>query len=148
MDTSAEVVSAITNARLTGVSRTDPFDTDPVDVLISGGRIVDLAPAGALRLRGSVLDADGAHVMPGLWDHHVHVAQWSLLAERTPLLGAATAVDAAAIMGGAALLEDGTRVGSGFRDALWPDAPTLELLDRATGRCRRTSSTPTSTVCG
>ena len=36
-------------------------------------------------------------------------------------------------MASAAPLSDGRRVGSGFRDALWSDAPTLELLDSRTG---------------
>ena len=36
-------------------------------------------------------------------------------------------------MGAAAVLPDGRRIGNGFRDALWPDAPTLAVLDAATG---------------
>ncbi len=33
----------------------------------------------------------------------------------------------------APILPDGRRIGTGFRDALWPDAPTSTLLDAATG---------------
>ena len=44
-----------------------------------------------------------------------------------------TAADAARIMGRAPVLPDGRRIGNGFRDALWPDAPTLAVLDAATG---------------
>ena len=40
--------AVIARARLTGVDRLDPFGDDLVDVHLSGGRIVDLAPAGAL----------------------------------------------------------------------------------------------------
>jgi predicted amidohydrolase YtcJ len=36
-------------------------------------------------------------------------------------------------MASAEPLADGRRVGTGFRDALWPDAPSLEVLDAATG---------------
>ena len=36
-------------------------------------------------------------------------------------------------MGAARILPDGRRVGAGFRDAFWPDAPALSVLDAATG---------------
>jgi predicted amidohydrolase YtcJ len=80
-----------------------------------------------------VLDADGTWAVPGLWDNHVHTVQWALEAERLPLGSAESAAAAAAQMRGAAILSDGRRVGSGFRDALWPDRPSLALLDAATG---------------
>ncbi|MGV9193190.1 amidohydrolase [Microbacterium sp. MC2] len=129
-----DTVDVIAGARLTGVDRLDPFDDEPVDLHLAGGAIVDVAPAGALPRRGAVLDADGAWVVAGLWDHHVHTVQWALVAQRTALGGAATAQEAAAIMSTAPILADGRRVGTGFRDALWPDVPTLALLDAATGQ--------------
>lgn len=125
--------AVIANARLTGLDRLDPFGDDPVDVHLRGGVIADIAPAGALARRGPVVDAGGAWVVPGLWDHHVHTVQWALAAQREPLGGAVTAREAAALMGRARVLDDGRRVGSGFRDALWPDEPTLEMLDAVTG---------------
>ncbi|WP_422732866.1 amidohydrolase [Microbacterium limosum] len=133
-----EVVSAIRNARI--VSSGVPLpggDDEPHDVVIAGGRIADIAPAGALRLGGAVLDAAGRWLLPGLWDHHVHTVQWALAAQRVDLGGAATAAEAAAIMGAALVVrgvaDDGRRIGTGYRDALWPDRPDLELLDAATG---------------
>lgn len=123
----------IANARLTGADRLDPFGSDPVDVHLADGIVVDIAPAGALRRGGAVLDAEGGWIMPGLWDHHVHVVQWALAAQRAPLGEATTAAHAAAVMAEASLLPDGRRVGTGFRDALWPDVPTLAVLDAATG---------------
>ncbi|WP_214467228.1 amidohydrolase [Microbacterium flavescens] len=125
--------AVITGARLSGAERTDPFLDEPVDVHLADGFVVDIAPAGALPRRGAVLDAGGAWLIPGLWDHHVHVVQWALAAQREPLGGAASAAQAAAIIGAAAPLPDGRRVGTGFRDALWGDTPTLDLLDAATG---------------
>lgn len=104
-----------------------------VDIHLSGGRIADLAPSGALAPRGEVLEAEGAWAIPGLWDHHVHTVQWALSTQRISLLDAVTAREAAARMSEAPVLADGRRVGSGFRDALWPDAPSLALLDEATG---------------
>jgi predicted amidohydrolase YtcJ len=105
----------------------------PVDVFLTDGVIADIAPAGAMRPRGDVLDAEGAWLIPGLWDHHVHVLQWALVAQREPLGHAESAAHAARIMGRAAVAADGRRIGTGFRDALWPDPPTLEVLDAATG---------------
>src|SRR5690606_35434079 len=39
----------------------------------------------------------------------------------------------AARMSSAAPLSDGRRIGTGFRDALWQDDPSLQVLDAATG---------------
>jgi predicted amidohydrolase YtcJ len=125
--------SVIANARLSGPERTDPFGDEPVDVHLADGRIADIAPARALPRRGEVLDADGCRLVPGLWDHHVHVVQWSLVAQRQALGHAESAAHAARLMGEAPVLADGRRVGTGFRDAFWSDSPTLELLDAATG---------------
>lgn len=124
--------SVIADARLTGSERTDPFGAEPVDIHLADGIVTDIAPAGALPRRGAVLDAGGGWVIPGLWDHHVHVVQWALAAQREPLGAATSAAHAAAIMADAAMLPDGRRVGTGFRHALWPDDPTLEVLDAAT----------------
>ena len=106
---------------------------EPVDVHVRDGLIADIAPVGALRGAGEILDADGAWLIPGLWDNHVHAVQWALAAEREPLGAAASAAEAAARMAQVTPLADGRRIGAGFRDALWPDAPSLEVLDAATG---------------
>lgn len=133
MTARGDEIRAITNARVGGAGRELlPID-GPVDVFLEDGRILDIAPSGAVRAPGAVLDADGAWLIPGLWDHHVHVVQWALVGQREALGHASSAAHAAQIMGAAPVLADGRRVGTGFRDALWGDAPTLELLDAATG---------------
>lgn len=128
-----ERVDVIAGVRLTGAGRIDPFGAEPVDVHLRGGRIQDIAPAGALPRRGVVVDGTGGWLVPGLWDHHVHTVQWALVAQRTPLDDMRDAVQAASVMGRAPVLDDGRRVGTGFRDAFWPDAPSLALLDEHTG---------------
>jgi len=128
-----ETVDVLAGVRLTGADRLDPFGDEPVDLHLADGEIVDIAPAGALPRRGAVLEADGAWVVPGLWDHHVHTVQWALTAQRVPLGDVASAAEAAARMATAPVLDDGRRIGTGFRDALWPDAPSRALLDAATG---------------
>ena len=126
-------VRTIANAQVGGAGRQLLPTDGPVDVFLADGRIADIAPVGAVRPTGDVLDADGAWLIPGLWDHHVHVLQWALVAQREPLGSAESAAHAARMMGGAEIQADGRRVGTGFRDALWPDQPTLEMLDAATG---------------
>jgi predicted amidohydrolase YtcJ len=125
-------LGTIRNARLVGPSAALFPVPGPVDVILADGRVVDIAPAGALRPTGRTWDADGRWIVPGLWDHHVHMLQWALVAERVPLGDATTAAEAAARMG-AAPPRDGRRVGTGFRDAFWPDGPSLAMLDSATG---------------
>lgn len=128
-----ESPSVIADVRLTGAERTDPFVDDLVDVHLAEGFIVDIAPARALPRAGLVIDGGGGWLSPGLWDHHVHVVQWALAAQRVPLGAATSAAHAASIMASAPVLADGRRVGTGFRDAFWSDAPSLALLDEATG---------------
>ena len=126
-------VGTITSVRVAGAGRELlPID-GPMDVFLADGEIADIAPAGALRPRGEVLDAGGRWLIPGLWDHHVHVVQWALVAQRQALGHAESAAHAARIMGDAPILADGRRIGTGFRDALWADQPTLAVLDAATG---------------
>ncbi len=118
--------------RVAGPGRELLPTTEPVDLVIADGRIADIAPTGNLKPRGFVVEGDGGWVLPGLWDHHVHVLQWALAADRVPLGEVDSAAAAAAIMA-LAPESGGRRVGSGFRDGLWSDAPTLELLDTAAG---------------
>ncbi|WP_243074973.1 amidohydrolase [Microbacterium sp. SS28] len=127
-----ESVGTIAGVRIAGPGSELLPDDGPFDVHIADGATVDIAPAGALAPRGLVLDATGGTLIPGLWDHHVHVMQWSLVSQRAPLGHATSAAHAAALMAEAPVI-DGRRVGTGYRDAFWADAPTLPLLDAATG---------------
>ncbi|WP_413353527.1 amidohydrolase [Microbacterium sp. 1P06AB] len=128
-----EAISVVADVRLTGADRVDPFGDDPVDVHVRDGLIIDIAPAGALPARGVVVDGSGGWLVPGLWDHHVHTVQWALTAQRTPLGDVESAAEAASVMGRSPVLDDGRRVGTGFRDAFWADTPSLTLLDERTG---------------
>lgn len=127
-----ENVGFLRAVRVAGPGREFLPTSEPVDIVISDGRIADIAPTGNLRPTGAVLEGEGGWLLPGLWDHHVHVLQWALAADRVPLGEVASARDAATIMA-LAPESDGRRVGSGFRDGLWSDEPSLELLDATTG---------------
>jgi predicted amidohydrolase YtcJ len=104
------------------------------DVTLRGDRIAAVVPAGAAETDGESVDLDGRWLLPGLWDFHVHLTQWALTRSRVDLSTAASAAEAAALVEAAAKkggAGGGRLVGSGFRDGLWPDAPTRELLDEA-----------------
>ncbi|MFB3979368.1 amidohydrolase [Microbacterium proteolyticum] len=128
-----ETAAFVRAVRVSGPGREFlPTPGEPVDLVLADGRILDIAPTGNLRPRGVVVDGDGGWLVPGLWDHHVHVVQWALSVGRIPLGSATSAREAAAIMGAAPFV-DGLRIGVGFRDGLWADEPSLDLLDATTG---------------
>jgi predicted amidohydrolase YtcJ len=126
-------LGALARVRVAGPGAELLPDDGLYDIVLAEGRIADIAPTGALPLRGEVFDADGAFLIPGLWDHHVHVTQTALGARRVSLEGVASAAEAAARMAETPPSADGRRIGVGMRDAFWPDAPTLEMLDAVTG---------------
>lgn len=99
------------------------------DILVRNGRIARIAPPGTLS-GGEPVDLDGRFVGPGLWDEHVHFTQWVIRRRRVDL-SAATSAAATLDIVRATLAKspaDGF-TGFGFRDALWPDKPTLRELD-------------------
>ena len=132
-------------------------DVTDIEILTSAdgvstvGRIGYLGPgsAGASAIAGVAgrvdeLDLGGRFVIPGLWDNHVHFSQWAQTARRLDVSGAASALETAALVAeclgaratqatrGAGLTGE-TLVGFGFRDGLWPDVPSRELLDAHSG---------------
>jgi len=108
---------------------------DPVDIVIENGVVAGIAAAGG-PVTGESLDLDGRSVIPGLWDQHVHFRQWTAMQRRLDLSGATSAAHAIAIVRDAVAAASGAPVrieGSGFRDGLWPDVPTIAALDAAVG---------------
>ena len=126
-------ISMITDVRVSGPGRGGASDPEPSDVVISGGEVVDIAPRGALRPKGEVLDGRGGWLVPGLWDHHVHMSQWAHASRRVSIGHGTSAAETAGLIGAVPPASDGTRVGVGFRDGLWPDAPSRAALDATTG---------------
>ncbi|MEW1718849.1 amidohydrolase family protein [Streptomyces sp. NPDC093109] len=108
----------------------------PSDVLISAGRVTAIGPAGTVRHDGAAeVRLDGRWLRPALWDEHVHFTQWVIRRGRLDLSATASAAEVLALVrSGAAPTgsrDTGVTVGYGFRDALWPDAPSLASLDAA-----------------
>ncbi|MFF3436813.1 amidohydrolase family protein [Streptosporangium sp. NPDC002721] len=99
-------------------------------VLIVDGRVAEVAeePPSC----DESVDVAGGTLLPGLWDAHVHSAQWAQARRRidlSPARSAREAVDLVAFRPGAP--GAGFTVGYGFRDGLWPDTPHKSMLQAA-----------------
>ena len=99
---------------------------------------------GTIRRIGSIdpsmapvetIDLGERWLIPGLWDNHVHFSQWAQTARRLDVSTAISAAKAAILVAerAAAIPVGEVLIGFGFRDGLWPDAPSRELLDAAAG---------------
>lgn len=107
----------------------DPTGSELADVTVRGGVIVDVAPH--LAMRSGAIDANGAVMLPGLWDAHVHFSTHSLQAQCLQLPPDA-GLDEILQRVGIALTnraEGGLLVGFGFRAATWPQEPSAADLD-------------------
>src|SRR5690606_18892465 len=77
-----------------------------------------------------VVDADGAWVIPGLWDQHVHLAQWALVSTRLDLSDVGSVAEACdRVVTRLAQRPGAPVVGWGHRPARWPARPTAAALD-------------------
>lgn len=106
-----------------------------LDLLLRDGVVAAVAGSGELT-SPNVRDLDGRFVLPGLWDNHTHFSQWAMTARRLDLSAAGSADDVAALVAERIAAEPEaweTLIGYGFRDGLWPDAPTTAALDVAAG---------------
>jgi len=114
-----------------------PGRAEPVDVHLEGGRVAAITPvvvdAAATSPRARRLAVDGAWVIPGLHDRHVHFSQWAMVSRRLDLAGAVSAATAAALVAASVDAGDAEVVGFGYRDGLWPDAPSRAMLDAVSG---------------
>lgn len=112
-----------------------PGTDAPVDLHVDGGVVRAIAPTGGLPGVSGVrrVDLDGRFVVPGLWDRHVHLAQWAMAARRIDLGAVTSAADAAGLVAASVRTGSDEVVGMGYRDGLWPDRQSVALLDRVAG---------------
>lgn len=100
-----------------------------VDLRILDGVIVEVGVVDAAD-GVPVADVGGRWVIPGLWDQHVHFSQWAMARQRVDVSAATSAAHAVELIAATPRPPAGVvLVGIGFRDGLWPDAPSFELLD-------------------
>ncbi|CAI9411734.1 amidohydrolase [Nocardioides sp. T2.26MG-1] len=124
----------IRNARLVPVGVTDAVPDAPVDVAVEHGVVTEVRP-GADRPDGAeVIDAGGRWLVPGLWDQHVHLGQWTLASQRLDLAGARSPEDATrAVAERIAAYPDQPVIGWGHRSAGWDRDVTVSELDAVSG---------------
>lgn len=126
------------DARLVPIEEpTSPADEPggtPVDVRVEAGRVVEVGPGLEGPPGTEVIDAAGRWLVPGLWDQHVHLGQWTLAAQRLDLRGTPSKEAALALLTERlAQLPGVPVVGWGHRPATWAEQPTVAELDRLTG---------------
>lgn len=108
----------------------------PVDVVVEAGRVTAIGPGLAVPDGGRVVEADGRWLVPGLWDHHVHMTQWATTAARLDLSGTpdADAVLDRVVAHLPSLANDSrTLVGYGYRSGGWPWPVSTAALDAVCG---------------
>ena len=106
----------------------------PVDVLVTDGRVAAVSAGIVCPTGHEVIEGAGRWLMPGLWDQHVHLGQWTLAAQRLDLRGTRSITEALALV--AERLADHPDVpvvGWGHRPATWSDQPTVAALDELAG---------------
>lgn len=105
----------------------------PVDLRVVGGEVAEVAPSLARAPGEAEHDAEGRWLVPGLWDHHVHLGQWALMRRRLDLSGARSAAEAARRVADRVASSEGPVVGFGHRPATWAEPPSVGLLDTVSG---------------
>ena len=112
-----------------------PGSDQIVNVEVIDGTIRRIGSIDASMAAVETIDLGGRWLIPGLWDNHVHFSQWAQTARRLDVSTARSAARAAILVAerAAAIPEGEILIGFGFRDGLWPDAPSRELLDAAAG---------------
>lgn len=131
------------NARLVPLRAADVAPDAPVDVAVTDGTVTAVGtdldrPAGAAEL-----DAGGRWLVPGLWDQHTHLDQWTLTSQRLDLAGARSPEEATrAVAQRIAEFPDLPVIGWGHRSATWDRDVTVAELDAVSG------DTPVVLICG
>ncbi len=113
---------------------TPPADVAAVDVRVQAGRIIEVGPSLARPDGCAELSADGAWLLPGLWDAHVHLQQWLLARQRLDLGPAGSVAEALDLV--TRHLRDrpsAAVIGWGHRPATWAEQPTTAALDVVAG---------------
>ena len=105
------------------------------DLHVVEGRIARTGHPDAQVIDGGAgVDGGEGVVMPGLWDAHVHMAQWAMSSRWVDVSTARSPQQAAALMAAATRdPSDPVLVGFGFRDSTWSQSPTADVLDAAIG---------------
>lgn len=124
----------IRNARLVPVHAGEVAPDAPVDVAVEGGLVTAVGPALDRPAGADEVDAAGRWLIPGLWDQHTHLAQWTLTSQRLDLAGARSPEDAVrAVAEWIATYPGLPVIGWGHRSGSWEREVTVSELDAVSG---------------
>ncbi|MGA8255691.1 MAG: amidohydrolase family protein, partial [Nocardioides sp.] len=121
------------DARLVPIAAGDE-PTEPVDVRVAEGRVV--AVGHRLERPDGVeeVSAAGRWLIPGIWDQHTHLGQWTLTRSRLDTSALASPEQAVALVAQRVSDEPGRPViGFGHRPAVWSRDVTVSELDDVSG---------------
>jgi len=104
-----------------------------VDLRIVGDRVAEVAPSLNRMPGEDELDAAGRWLIPGLWDQHTHLGQWSRQGTRLDLAGSGSRAEALARVRTGLGAPGEVLVGGGFRPSAWAEPPSTSALDEASG---------------
>lgn len=125
----SDFITRVDNVRIVGTNQA------PTSVTITDGVITAIGENTPVA--GEILDGEGRWIMPGLWDQHVHFAQWAKTFTAVDLAAARSARECAQLLADAAKanppLRGGAVVGMNYQGVLWDPAPSVALLDEYTG---------------
>lgn len=102
---------------------------EPGDILLRGGRVVDIVRSGSGPDGPDVIDVQGAVVTPGLVDAHLHLmlgAESSLRLDLSPVRSRAE-FEAAIERAHEALPDDRWLIATGWNDTRWPDQEVPDM---------------------
>ncbi|CCH77051.1 conserved hypothetical protein [Nostocoides japonicum T1-X7] len=112
-----------------------PAPSEPVDVRIRDGIVVGVGPRLPTDAGEQVVECEGRYAAPGLWDKHVHLAQWAAFRRRLDTSGTTSPGEVLARVAARlpAVAEGSVLVGYGHRTGTWSDPPTVAALDAVAG---------------
>ena len=124
----------IRRARLVPLAPGEDAPDAPVDVLVEDGVVTAVGPRLDRPDGVDETDAAGRWLTPGLWDQHVHLAQWTLASQRLDLAFARSPEDATrAVAERVAEYPELPVIGWGHRSGGWDREVTVSELDAVSG---------------
>ncbi len=124
----------IRNARLVSIGTGEHGSPEPMDVLVQDGMVTGVGEQLDRPPTVEEIDAAGRWCIPGLWDQHVHMTQWTLTARRLDLAATRTPEEVLAAVAEQVGVASGQPViGWGHRSGGWSRAATVAELDAVSG---------------
>jgi predicted amidohydrolase YtcJ len=124
----------IRDVRLVPVHEEESAPDDPVEVLVRDGLVAEVAATVARPPGVEEIQAAGRWLVPGLWDQHVHLGQWTLASQRVDTSGVGSPEEAAALVAERVGAEPGRPVIAwGHRPGSWTRQGTVTELDEVSG---------------